>query len=96
MPEAIIYDAIRTPRGKAARRGLYDYGDDGRRIWPGLPEAVAAMDSLAERYGERYRPAAGLRAMADKGQSFWDQAPTLCSRGNGGTLKAAQAPGVLT
>jgi len=38
----------------------------------GLSAAVAAMDSLAERYGERYRPAAGLRAMAEKGEPYWD------------------------
>ena len=135
-----MVDELDRP-GKAAGRGFYDYGDDGRRIWPGLRElasgvpdetgvailagrlmlvqcaevaramdegilrqrrdaevgavfgigfapgsggplslldriglsaAVAAMDSLAERYGERYRPAAGLRAMAEKGEPYWD------------------------
>lgn len=127
--------------GKAAGRGFYDYGPDGRRVWPGLselvneipeetgvtllarrlmlvqcaevsralddgilrqrrdaevgavfgigfapgsggplalldriglPVAVAAMDSLAERYGKRYAAGPGLRAMAERGERFWD------------------------
>jgi len=135
-----MVDELDRP-GKAAGRGFYDYGEDGRLIWPGLrttvtetpeqtgvgflaarlmlvqcaevaraldegilrerrdaevgavfgigfapgsggplslldrmglPEAVAAMDALADCHGERYRPAAGLRAMAAAGQSFWD------------------------
>ena len=135
-----MVDELDRP-GKAAGRGFYDYGPEGRSPWPGLrklvgtipeesgvgvlarrlmlaqcaevaramddgilrqrrdaevgavfgigfapgsggplalldriglPQAVAAMDALAQSCGKRYTPAPGLRAMAERGERFWD------------------------
>ncbi|MEZ4239845.1 MAG: 3-hydroxyacyl-CoA dehydrogenase NAD-binding domain-containing protein [Myxococcota bacterium] len=38
----------------------------------GLPTLVAELDALAERYGERYRPAQALRDRAAKGETFFE------------------------
>jgi 3-hydroxyacyl-CoA dehydrogenase / enoyl-CoA hydratase / 3-hydroxybutyryl-CoA epimerase len=38
----------------------------------GLPQLVAELDALAERYGDRYRPAPALRRMAEQGERFFD------------------------
>lgn len=39
----------------------------------GVKEFVEEMDAFAEAYGERYRPPQLLRAMAEKGQRFFDE-----------------------
>ncbi len=36
----------------------------------GLAAFVARADELAERYGDRFRPTAYLRGMAERGESF--------------------------
>lgn len=40
----------------------------------GTPAFVEACDALAARYGDRYAPPAGLRAMAAKGQGYYGPA----------------------
>jgi 3-hydroxyacyl-CoA dehydrogenase/enoyl-CoA hydratase/3-hydroxybutyryl-CoA epimerase len=37
----------------------------------GLPRLVAELDALADRYGDRYRPAPVLRRMAEAGETFF-------------------------
>lgn len=48
--------------------GYQDPTDDDAPI--GLAAFVARADELAERYGDRFRPTAYLREMAEKGESF--------------------------
>ncbi|MEQ1571027.1 MAG: 3-hydroxyacyl-CoA dehydrogenase NAD-binding domain-containing protein [Myxococcota bacterium] len=37
----------------------------------GLPAVVSRLDALADRYGDRYRPAPALRRMAERGERFF-------------------------
>jgi 3-hydroxyacyl-CoA dehydrogenase/enoyl-CoA hydratase/3-hydroxybutyryl-CoA epimerase len=39
----------------------------------GLPQLVAELDGLANTHGERFRPAAILRSMAEKGERFFPE-----------------------
>jgi 3-hydroxyacyl-CoA dehydrogenase/enoyl-CoA hydratase/3-hydroxybutyryl-CoA epimerase len=39
----------------------------------GVKQFVAQCDRLADQYGERFRPCAMLRQMAERGQAFYDQ-----------------------
>jgi 3-hydroxyacyl-CoA dehydrogenase/enoyl-CoA hydratase/3-hydroxybutyryl-CoA epimerase len=39
----------------------------------GLPKLVAELDAFAAKYGDRYRPAPALRAMAERGERFFPQ-----------------------
>ncbi|HEU4810545.1 MAG TPA: 3-hydroxyacyl-CoA dehydrogenase NAD-binding domain-containing protein [Nocardioides sp.] len=48
--------------------GYQDPNDDTAPI--GLAAFVARADELAEQYGDRFRPTAYLRSMAEKGESF--------------------------
>ena len=43
-------------------------------IW-GIRDFVAEADRLADKYGDRFRPNALLREMAEKGQSFYERFP---------------------
>ena len=38
----------------------------------GLPELVAELSELSERYGERYAPSPHLIGMAERGERFFD------------------------
>jgi len=141
----LVHDLVQAGRtGKAAGAGFYDYGDEGRSMWPGLQDfatkyhdgppaetgvellqkrlmlaqcaevalareegilrqdrdaevgaifglgfapntggplsymdrmgitkVVEELTALAEKYGERYKPAPNLVAMAEKGERFF-------------------------
>ncbi len=38
----------------------------------GIPNVVAALDALAEQHGDRYAPPPSLRAMAEKGETWFE------------------------
>ena len=48
--------------------GYEGHGDQAGQV--GLAAFVARADELAEKYGDRFRPTARLREMAENGESF--------------------------
>jgi 3-hydroxyacyl-CoA dehydrogenase/enoyl-CoA hydratase/3-hydroxybutyryl-CoA epimerase len=48
----------------------YEVPSDSGEGEIGLAAFVKRADELAEKYGDRFRPTAYLRSMAEKGESF--------------------------